>query len=153
MRRYEVTLAQLPAQSTAVVRAQVAHDGIGPFLGSAFGEVVRALGQAGERPAGMPFARYHLTEDGFAVEAGFPVRRRVDPVDRVEGSELPGGSVARVLHQGPYAEVAGAYEAAVRWIDENGLEQTGDAWEMYLDEPDVAEPRTEVFVPCRPAHR
>jgi effector-binding domain-containing protein len=153
MRTYDVTLAELPEQTTAVVHAQVAHDGIGAFIGSAFGEVMGALGRAGEQPVGMPFARYHLTEEGFDVEAGFPVRRPIDAVGRVKSSNLPGGSVARVIHQGPYDEVAGAYQAAVRWIDENGLVQRDDAWEMYLDEPDVAEPRTEVFVPCRPAHR
>lgn len=153
MRTYDVTLAELPEQRTAVVRGHVPHDGIGPFLGPAFGEVAAALGRAGLEPAGMPFARYRLTPDGFDVEAGFPVRGDVEEVGRVISSALPAGSAARVIHQGPYDEVAGAYQAATRWIDGNGFVQSGDAWEMYLDEPSVAEPRTEVFVPCTEAHR
>ena len=66
----------------------------------------------------------------------------------LEPSTLPGGRAARVLHRGSYAELAGAYQAAERWIQENAMRQDGDAWEVYLDDPSVAEPRTEVFVPC-----
>ncbi len=153
MRTYDVTLADLPEQHTAVVRAHVPHDGIGAFIGGAFGEVTAALGAAGEQPAGPPFARYHLTADGFDVEAGFPVAAAFAGAGRVEGSTLPAGRVAKVVHRGGYAEVAHAYEAAVRWVTENSLRQEGDAWETYLDEPSVPEPRTEVFVPCTVAHR
>lgn len=153
MRTYDVTLADLPAQQTAVVRAHVPVDGIAGFIGSAFGEVMGALARSGQHPSGAPFARYHTTEDGFDVEAGFPVRQPVVASGRVVGSTLPGGPAARVLHQGAYADVAAAYQAAVRWLEENAMRQAGDAWEHYLDEPSVAEPRTEVFVPCAPAHR
>ena len=66
---------------------------------------------------------------------------------------LPGGHAARVLHQGPYDGVAGAYEAAEKWVVENGLRPSDAPWECYLDGPDVAEPRTEVFLPCVEAHR
>jgi len=153
MRTYDVTLADLPEQQTAVVRAQVPHNGIGDFIGGAFGEVMGALARSGQQPSGAPFARYHLIEDGFDVEAGFPVRGAFTDAGRVVGSSLPAGPAARVVHQGAYADVAAAYQAAVRWIAENAMQQNGDAWERYLDEPSVPEPRTEVFVPCTPAHR
>ncbi len=153
MRTYDVTLAELPEQQIAVVRAHVPFDGLAAFLGGAFGEVAEVLGGAGDEPAGMPVARYRVTADGFDAEAGFPVRHPVTPIGRVESSVLAGGSVARVMHRGAYADVRAAYEAALRWIDANGMQTAGDPWESYLDEPDVAEPRTEVFVPCRRAHR
>lgn len=153
MRTYDVTLAELPEQQIAVVRAHVPFDGVGAFVNDAFGEVARALGRAGDEPAGMPLGRCRVTADGFDAEAGFPVSHAVTPTGRVESSTLPGGSAARVLHRGDYAEVGAAYEAALRWIDANGMQTAGDPWESYLDEPDVAEPRTEVFMPCRPAHR
>lgn len=152
MRTYDVTLAELPEQQIAVVRAHVPFDGVAAFLGGAFGEVAQALGRAGDEPAGMPLARYRVTADGFDAEAGFPVRRPVTPTGRVESSTLPGGSAARVMHRGAYADVGAAYEAALRWIDANRMQTAGDPWECYLDGPDVAEPRTEVFLPCTPAH-
>jgi effector-binding domain-containing protein len=153
MRTYDVSFADLAAQPIAVVRSHVAHDGIGPFLGTAFSEVMSALVSAGEAPTGVPFARYRVAEDGFDVEAGFPVRAAIAPAGNVVPSTLPGGRAARVVHRGAYDQVAGAYAAALRWIDENACVQAGDAWEMYVDPPDVPEPRTEVFVPCRSAHR
>ena len=153
MKTYDVSFADLAERPTAVVRDHVPHDGIGPFIGSAFGEVMSVLGRAGVQPSGPPFARYRVTADGFDVEAGFPVAAPVTASGRVEGSTLPGCRAARVMHRGSYAEVAAAYEAAVRWIDENACRQSGDAWEVYLDGPEVPEPRTEVFVPCTPAHR
>lgn len=157
MSTYDVTLADLPLQHTAVVCGHVPHDGVAEFLGEAFGEVMTALGRAGRHPSGMPFARYQVTEDGFDIEAGFPVAEPFEPPSeaggRVESSTLPAGHAARVLHQGGYAEVAAAYEAAERWIAENAMRPSAAPWEMYLDEPGVAAPRTEVFMPCVEAHR
>jgi effector-binding domain-containing protein len=34
---------------------------------------------------------------------------------------------------------------------QHGLAPAGDAWEVYLDEPDVAQPRTLVVLPTRSA--
>ena len=45
--------------------------------------------------------------------------------------------------------VAAAYEAGAQWMTENGYEPAGDPWESYLDGPEVAEPRTAVFMPCQ----
>lgn len=151
--RYDVTLAVIPEQRAAVVHGSVEHDGIGGFLGSAFGEVAGALAAQGGHPAGAPFARYRATDTGgWEVEAGFPVDGSVPVTGRVEEVVLPGGPAVRVLHRGPCAEVAGAYQAALRWVDDNGYRVTADGWELYLDGPEAAEPRTEVLLPCEPAH-
>lgn len=151
--RYETQFVDLQAQHVAVVRAHVSHDGIADFLGPAFGEVIRVLDEQGLHPTGAPFGRYRLTEDGgFDVEAGFPCNDVVKPEGRVEADELPGGRVARTLHVGPYGDVGAAYDAAVSWLTEEGCVTVGAPWECYLDGPEVPEPRTEVFVPCEPAH-
>ena len=144
-----MTLAELPEQQIAVVRAHVPFDGVATFLGGAFGEVAEALARAGEEPAGVPVARYRVTADGFDAEAGFPVRHPVTPTGRVESSVLAGGSAARVMHRGAYADVGAAYEAALRWIDANGMQTAGDPWESYLDEPGIPDQRTEVVMAVR----
>ena len=150
---YTVTRADLPEQHVAVVRGHVAHDGIGAFLGDAFGTVAQALAAQGTEPSGMPFARYRAADGGWEVVAGFPVDSPIGATGDVVPATLPGGHAARVLHQGPYDAVAGAYEAAERWVVENGLRPSDAPWECYLDGPEVAEPRTEVFLPCVEAHR
>jgi effector-binding domain-containing protein len=60
--------------------------------------------------------------------------------------------VARTVHRGAYDELGLTYEALEKWVVENGYRVTGAPWESYLDEPDVAEPRTEVYLPCVEAH-
>lgn len=149
---YDVELATLQQQTTAVVRGHVGRDGIGDFLGGAFGEVMGLLGRQGLAPAGSPFGRYVVTADGFDVEAGFPVPPGVLPGGRVEVSSLPGGVTAHTLHVGGYGDVAAAYEAVTGWLTENGYAAHGEPWESYLDGPEVAAPRTEVFFPCERVH-
>jgi effector-binding domain-containing protein len=147
---YAVELADLQQQSVALVRGRLPIDRIAQFLGAAFGEVMTTAQTQGLRITGAPFGRYRFTADGdLTVEAGFPVSPQVAPVGRVEAGTLPGGRVARTLHRGAYAQVRDAYAAVESFLTDNGYEPTGPAWESYLDGPDAATPRTEVYVPCR----
>lgn len=151
--RYETQFVDLQAQHVAVVRGRVGPDEMPDFLGGAFEEIIRVLDEQGLHPTGAPFGRYRMTEEGgFDAEAGFPCSDVVKPQGRVEASELPGGRVARTMHVGPYGDVGAAYEAAVEWLTEEGYVTVGPPWESYLDGPEVADPRTEVFVPCEHAH-
>lgn len=145
---YEVQQTDLQAQPTAVVRGHVTRDGIGDFLGRAFGNVMAAVAEQGLDITGAPFGFYGPPDDdGFDVEAGFPVSGAVLPAGDVEASELPGGTCAKTLHVGAYDKVSGAYEALSAWVIDNGQVPAGPAWESYLDPPEVDEPRTAVFLP------
>lgn len=150
---YEVTEVDLPERPAAVVRGHVAHDGIPAFLGGAFSEVVAAVGPRGLGPAGPAFARYRVADDGgWDIEAGFTVLAPLVGGDgRVEATTLPGGLAARTMHVGDYGTLGDAYAAVTAWLSEHDLATAGEPWECYLDGPEVAEPRTEVFFPCRPA--
>ncbi len=142
----------LQEQHVAVVRAHVTVDEMPGFLGGAFSEVINVLDKQGLHPTGAPFGRYSVPEAGaFDAEVGFPCNDVVKPEGRVEAGELPGGRAARSMHIGPYGDVGAAYEAAVDWLTEEGYVVEGHPWECYLDGPEVAEPRTEVFIPCAPA--
>ena len=146
---YQVEAVELQRQQTAVVCGHVTVDEIPAFLGGAFGEIIQTLAAQGLAATGPPFSRYMPAVEGFDVEAGFPASGTVRPQGRVVAGELPGGSVARVLHKGDYAGLAGAYDAATRWASAHGCAPTGPPWESYLDGPEVAEPRTVVCLPCR----
>lgn len=149
MLTFDVELVDLEPQPVAVVCGHVAVSEIPGFLGEAFGEVIQTLSAQGLAPAGPPFGRFVPAGDGFDVEAGFPVTGDVTPSGRVEPGELPGGSAARVMHKGGYGEVAAAYQAVAEWVQGHGYVATAPPWESYLDGPDVAEPRTVVWLPCR----
>ena len=152
--RYEVEMVDLQEQPTAVVRGRVPRDGIAAFVGHAFGAVMAAVAQQGRQVAGAPYARYlRMDDEGWDVEAGFPVRQAVAPAGEVQPSTLPGGRTARTLHVGDYAALGGAYDALKGWVVDNGYVPDGEPWECYLDEPGVPEPRTEVFMPCADSRR
>jgi len=148
---YEVAVEQRPEQAAAVVQGVVSHDELSAFLAAAFGEVGVVLAQQGIFPSGPPLARYRLEPGGFDVEAGFPVPRPVMPTGRVQPTTLPGGEVAETVHVGPYEGIAAAYTAVAAWLETDGRHPTGAPWELYLDDPDVAEPRTVVCFPCSAA--
>ena len=143
-----VQLEDLPAARTLVVRGHCAFEEIGQFLGPAFAETAEIAGRQGAGLAGPPFGRYQMADGGWEVEAGFPVRGEPAGQGRVEVGELPAGQAATIVHAGPYAEVGAAHRALEQWATNHGYVTTGLAWECYLDEPTVPNPRTKVFLPC-----
>jgi effector-binding domain-containing protein len=147
---YDIEVKDLEPQPVAVVRGHVAPEDIESFLGGVFEEVATTAGQQGLEVVGPPFGRWTPRDGGFDATAGFPLTGRVEARGRVEPDELPGGTVARTLHSGPYDAVGAAYAATFEWLAGHGLEVTGEPWESYLDGPDVAQPRTRVCVPCSP---
>lgn len=147
---YEISFADLQDQAVARVRGRISFDEIPTFLGKAFADTAHVVAEQGLHLLGPPYARYRLTQDGVLdVEAGFPVSGPVWASGRVAADTLAGGHVATTLHVGAYDDVAAAYEALEDSVTGHGCEPTGAAWEVYLDRPDVAAPRTRVYQPCR----
>jgi effector-binding domain-containing protein len=154
MQTYEIHAQTRPAQPTAVARATLSVAEIGPWLGKVYGEIADVLTELGQAMAGPPFARYHPLPDGrHDVEAGFPVTSPIEQVGQVRPSALPGGPVAMTMHVGPYEAMEPAYAALASWIADQGGEPTGDAWEIYLSDPqqqpDPSGWRTEIVQPYR----
>jgi effector-binding domain-containing protein len=154
MHTYEIETRTLAEQDTAVEYTTLSATEIAPWLGKAFEEVASYLGRKGAGPAGMPFARYHATsESRFEVEAGFPASTPTAGEGDVEPSDLPGGLAAVTVHTGAYDTIGPTYEALRRWVREHGGEPVGDAWEVYLTDPetqpDPGATRTEVVQPYR----
>jgi effector-binding domain-containing protein len=143
-----IELVELHPQPAAVVAGNVALDAIPDFLGSAFGEVMKVLSEQRLAPAGPPFGRWQPRADGFDAEAGFPSTGPVSPAGRVQPQMLPGGLAVTAVHHGDYAGVGATYGVLAEWIAGHGYVATGQPWESYLDEPGVAEPRTQVYLPC-----
>jgi effector-binding domain-containing protein len=147
---YDVDIVERQEQPSAVVRgnADIAH--LPEFLGRAFGEVAALVQEEHLAFAGPPFGRFTPTGDGrFDVEAGFPVAGPVRPGGTVDVISLPGGLAAHTVHVGAYDGIAAAYEATASYVHKEGFLPNGLPWETYLDGPDVANPRTEVYFPIR----
>ena len=147
---YDVDIVERQEQPSAVVRGVADPGHLPEFLRRAFGEVAAMVQQEHVAVAGVPFGRFTPLGDGsFDVEAGFPVDGPVRAVGDVDVTTLPGGLAAHTVHVGAYDGIVGAYEATARYIQAHGFAANGRPWEAYLDGPEVANPRTEVYFPIR----
>ena len=147
---YEIKVETVAEQPAAAVVSEIPVAEVGKFIGEAFGLVMAALQEQHSFPAGPPFARYQMHGDTFEVTAGFPVAQPIQAAGRVVPTTLQGGSVATTMHVGAYDKVAQAYNALMAWLPQHDMRAVGDPMEIYLDGPEVAEPRTIVRVPCEP---
>jgi len=145
----------LVPQPTATIRDTIAMADVGPWMATAFGEVMAYLGEIRSAPAGPPFARYFsMPGETIDVESGFPVIAPVAPRGRIVASELPGGPAAVTTHMGSYETLDTAYAAIQEWMAEHGRQPGGPFWEVYFTDPnevpDPAQWRTEVYQPLAP---
>jgi effector-binding domain-containing protein len=96
-------VVQTTKQSTAVIRLTIPRDQIQALMGPAIGEVIAAVSAQGIGPAG-PVYSHHFRMDPatFDFEVGVPVSAPVNPVGRVQPSELPAAKVVQTIYRGPY---------------------------------------------------
>lgn len=148
---FHVESATLREQAALVVRGTVGQAHIGSFLGDALARVSEVARADGMNLSGPPFARVHPESDGrLSLEAGFPVSGMLLGQGDVKASHLPAGVVLRTTHRGDYGQAWKAHDALHAFAAGHGLRPAGDAWEVYLDSPDVVSPRTLVVLPVRP---
>ena len=74
-----------------------------------------------------------------------------DAVELVDLRPQQSTPSASAVHRGGYAGVGETYGLVEHWIDANGYVVTGRPWECYSDDPGTPQPRTQVYLPCRPA--
>jgi effector-binding domain-containing protein len=156
-----IGVEELEPQHGAALVGRCRDDEIGPFVGEAYGAVLAALGRQGLAPVGPPFVRYATGgEEGmdasghayvFGVTAGFPCGAAASADGDVVPVVLQGGSAVVAVHVGAWTDMGAVYGAVAAYMAEHGLEAAGDAWETYLDGPEVEEHRTILRAPCRPA--
>ena len=148
------TLITLDSVTTAVVRGVVPTDELPAFFDRAFSTLTEVLGGQGVQMTGAAFGLYQAEPGDTAdLEVGFPTDRPVKEVGDVVNSSLPGGRVARVVHEGSFDGLGGAWERLTAWIGGQGLRPSTPFWEVYLTEPspdmDPADLRTELNRPVQ----
>jgi effector-binding domain-containing protein len=145
---YAIESRSVEEAFTAILYGTVTRDELSSWLPKAFEATEAYLKRWGAGPAGPPYARFTDQGDGrFEVEAGFPATTPVGGEGEVEPSDLPEGTVAVTVHEGPYDTIGDAHEAILAWIAEQGGTPAGAPWEVYLTGPEADPPRTEVYQP------
>ena len=89
--------------------------------------------------------------DGTAdLEVVVPVARRTRGKGEFRCYTMPGGKMARIVHEGAYKDVGGAYMKLFEWIGQNGKHVSGPIREVYLNEPGKVPDEkllTEIYAP------
>jgi effector-binding domain-containing protein len=141
----QVEVADAAARQSVAIRSVLPMEGldIGALFNDDATRLVTYLEQHDIEPAGPPYARYReFGPDRADVEIGIPVDADLEDLrelapDQVIGiSELPGGRVARVLHEGAYDGLGSAYQRLEGFIAEQGTQTAGAPWESYVVMPD-----------------
>ena len=159
----ETRIDRLSPQPTAAVRIEVQMAALAEAFDRYLPAVAERITQAGGAMGGAPFARYHrFGPDIIDLETGIPLAGEVPGLPplgscapgEIGRSELPGGSVARTVHVGPYDGLSDTYDALHEWIHEQpGVDDGDGPWESYVVDPgsvtDQSELRTEIFWPLR----
>ena len=153
---HEVTLVEVPTQLVLGVQRR-GHYGEIPV---ALGEVVQYAMSHGARLVGMPVALMHelgkkaaekADGEGTAViDVAFPIASPVEGSESVKCYELPGGTMAKIVHKGPYEACESAYNVLFEWIAANGYMVSDPTREVYLNDPRTVKPEdilTEIYAP------
>jgi len=110
-------------------------------LGEAYMKIMQYMGELGENPAGAPYTAYfNMDMQNLEVEIGFPVIKELPEKGDIKPSKIPAGKYASCIHTGPYSEIEPAYNILTEWVDDNGYEPSGIAYEFYLNDPDKTRP-------------
>ncbi len=130
MPEYEVVIKNVGPQIAASVRRVVPnYQGIGALYGELFG----ALGPLAA--GAMLGAIYHdegFKESDVDVEALALLKQRAPEMGPVKVYDLPGATMASLVHNGAYNRLNQAYEALLKWIEANGYRIVGPVRELYL---------------------
>lgn len=145
----EPELVDVAAATTAVIAAVVPADELVGFFDSSFSRLVPVLTEQGITIESPAFGLYHGPPgESVDIEVGFATEGPVRADGDVRAGSLPGGRVARLVHQGGFDRLEASWERLRSWIEARGLTPGRDLWEVYVTEPspdmDPATLRTEL---------
>jgi AraC family transcriptional regulator len=152
----DVVIVEVPEQLVIGLRRRGHYAGIG----TALGELVQYAMSHGAQLAGMPVALMHelgkeaaikADQDGMAViDVAFPIASEIEGEGDVACYVLPGGTMAKIVHEGPYEACEAAYNSLFEWIAANGYAIADPTREVYLNDPREVPPSellTEIYAP------
>lgn len=155
IKAYPFEIKEVLAQPIVSIRMHTPPATFGQSIPSAMAELfIYAQRQGIHRQEQAPLIIDHAyTEEDAEVEVCVPVERIVTSEGRMRSRMLSGGTIASLMHKGPYEELGLIYPSLAAWIKEQGYEVAGPSRRALWDGPwstdEPAEYRTEVLWPIR----
>jgi len=110
----------------------------GPYeeVGKSLEQLSRSLKEKKVKLAGAAMGLFHDDPKAFdpkkaRYEVCFPISGKIKGEGEVKGKELEKGAFACITHSGPIEKISVAYNAILKWIEENGYRIAGPAREIY----------------------
>jgi DNA-binding transcriptional MerR regulator len=153
MPEYEVVKKKIKKMKAATLRGTLPNYGHVP---EQIGKVFAYIGQNRGFPVGPPMSLYHdheYREKDVDVETAVPVKGPIKDGEGIVIRELPAIEAAVLVHEGDVKDISQAYEAAGRWLEENGYQINGPLRERYLSEGPPEDPSQmviEIQMPIEP---
>jgi len=150
----EVTL---PAKPVGILRGNANWDVAFETLQKSFARLSAELTKAGLKVTGKPIAIFTETDDtSFRFEALLPIEAAPEsrpaglPAD-IQFGTTPSGKATRFVHQAPYEEIDGTYEAITAYLDSKDIEVKDAFIEEYVAMgKDDADPATQIYIYVQP---
>lgn len=148
---------ELPGKPAAILRGSANWDEGYAKMTEAFARLAADLEKAGIKATGKPITIFLDTDDtSFRYEALLPIA--AEPTPRPPGlpadigfGRTPAGKAIRFVHQAPYDDIDGTYEAVTAYLDSKGVEVKDAFIEEYLTlGKDSADPALQLYIYVQP---
>ncbi len=105
-------------------------------MGKVINQISQVLKEKKVKIAGTPMALLHEEPKGIDFqkahfEVCIPISGKVKGHAEVKDKELEKGAFACITHSGPMEKLPEAYQAILKWIEENGYSIAGAGREVY----------------------
>lgn len=127
-------------------------------LGAAYGKMGEWMKANGFEMAGAPLAITRSFDDKtkfWEFDAALPVNKAgAAPAAEtgIKAATSHAGTALKFIHVGSYADMEASYAKLLAYKAVAGLEDSGNAWEVYVDDPSTkpaAEVKTEIYWPVK----
>jgi effector-binding domain-containing protein len=149
---YQVQLKEASPETLMCLGGKSTMENIGKDMPNHYGRLFQHVIAEQITTTGPPRTVYYSPPgEEMEYDACVPVPESVRGNEVIRIRELDGGRAASLIHKGPHEGLGKAYEALMKWMEQEGYERSGPAREIYLVGPPKkpAEYRTELLWPVR----
>jgi len=148
-----IKLLKQNEQPIISIRTQTSVDQLPHLIDESNLKMATYLNELNETLADVPFVAYHNTTDPKAldVEIGFPVANVIPGREDIKPGSIPAGLLVFSMNRGPYNKMKPLYREMLQWIEKNGFEATGTAYEYYYNDTSFLETEllTKIVMPVK----
>lgn len=149
---YEIMPADFAAKNFIARKQVVKWADLEEYFGTSYGMIMKAMGENGLEPAGMPCGIYYSwDEENMETDmaAAMPVGAETDLGGELTSINVQESKALLIDYWGSYENSEKAHLAMNKYIEDNGIDFKGPVIEEYVtdpgNEPDTAKWNTKIY--------